>query len=151
MTRTHLTKAIGSLALAATLLLAGGCSGGDTEQEAAQPAAEAAPAVEAPVAAPTGAINAELASSGESLFQTKACLGCHTVGGGRLAGPDLQGVTERREFDWFVAMVTNPDSMLRDDAAARDLLAEYMTPMTNMGVTAQEATALYEYLRRESQ
>ncbi len=48
-------------------------------------------------------------------------------------------------------MVTKPDSMLRDDDAAKGLLAEYGTPMLPLGVTQEEAVALFEYLRRESQ
>ncbi len=103
------------------------------------------------MATPTGEINAELARRGESLFESKGCIGCHTVGGGRLTGPDLQGVTERRSLDWFVAIVINPDSMLREDPAARELFAEYMTPMLSLGATHDEAGALFEYLRRESQ
>ena len=100
---------------------------------------------------PTKEINAEIARRGESLFQSKGCIGCHTVGGGRLTGPDLQEVTERRSLDWFVAMVINPDSMLGEDPAARELFAEYMTPMMDLGLSADEAASLYEYLRRESQ
>jgi mono/diheme cytochrome c family protein len=145
MTKAHI------LSLMAAVALAGACSGGDTEEPAAQPAAEAAPAAQAVVAEPTGEIDADLATQGESLFQTKACMGCHTVGGGRMAGPDLDGVTGRREFAWIVGMVTRPDSMLRDDDAAKALLAEYGTPMAPLGVTQAEAVALFEYLRRESQ
>jgi len=48
-------------------------------------------------------------------------------------------------------MITNPDSMLRVDPTARQLLAEIGTPMANMAVPKDEARALYEYLRRESQ
>ena len=98
-----------------------------------------------PVAgAPTGPL------PGEAIFQSH-CIGCHTFGEGRLTGPDLQGVVERREYGWIMAMVTNPDSMLREDATARQLFAEYMTPMVNMGVTRDEARALYEYLRSRSE
>jgi hypothetical protein len=57
-------------------------------------------------------------------------------------------VTERRQFDWVIAMIVRPDSMLQNDDAAKELLAEYMTPMVNMGVTSQEARAMYEYLRQ---
>ena len=103
------------------------------------------------MATPIGEINTEAARRGESLFQSKGCNGCHTVGGGRLTGPDLLGVTEQRSLDWFVAMVIDPDSMLREDPAARELFAEYMTPMLSLGVTVDEAGALFEYLRRESQ
>jgi len=64
-------------------------------------------------------------------------------------GPDLSEVTERREFGWILSMIQNPDSMIRADSLARQLFAEYMTPMANQGITAEEARALYEYLRRE--
>lgn len=114
-----------------------------------QPGPQTAPG--AVGAAPSGAVDVALAGRGEQLFQTKGCVGCHTVGGGRHTAPDLQGVTQRRSYDWIVAMVVNPDSMLKNDAAARQLLREYMTPMMNMGITMDEARALYEYLRQQSQ
>ncbi len=151
MTTTHITSVIRPCALMAALVLAGGCSGEESQPEAAQLPAEETPAPEAVVATPTGEINDEMARRGESLFQTIGCNGCHTVGGGRLTGPDLLGVTERRSLDWFVAMVIDPDSMLREDPAARELFTEYMTPMMDIGVNADEAVSLYEYLRRESQ
>jgi mono/diheme cytochrome c family protein len=135
----------------AALVLAGGCSGRKSQPEAAQLPAEETPVSEEVMATPTGEINDEMARRGESLYQTVGCNGCHTVGGGRLTGPDLLGVTERRSLDWFVAIVIDPDSMLREDPAARELFAEYMTPMMNLGVSADEAASLYEYLRREPQ
>jgi cytochrome c2 len=101
--------------------------------------------------APTGEIDAALASEGEGYFQSKGCVGCHAVGGGRMIGPDLQGVTERRGYEWTVAMIVRPDSMLQNDAQAQALLEEYGTPMVSMGVTREEAHAMYEYLRRQSQ
>jgi cytochrome c2 len=99
------------------------------------------------MAAPAGEIDAALAGQGEGYFTSKGCTGCHTMTEERLIGPGLQGVTERRPFEWVVAMVTNPDSMLANDEAAQALYAEYETPMVNMGVTQEEARALYEYLR----
>ena len=99
--------------------------------------------------APSGAIQSELANLGQELFQAKGCVACHTVGKGRLVGPDLAGVTERREYGWIVAMVTKPDSMLRHDTIAKQLLAEYYTPMTSQNVSAEDARAIYEFLRRE--
>jgi mono/diheme cytochrome c family protein len=134
------------------LVLAAGCGGeGAPADEAAmageQPAMEEA-AEPMSMEAPTGPVDAALASEGEGYFQSKGCVGCHTIGEGRLTGPDLQGVTERRQFDWVIAMIVRPDSMLQNDDAAKELLAEYMTPMVNMGVTSQEARAMYEYLRQ---
>jgi len=90
---------------------------------------------------------AELALRGEELFRGKGCNACHELGGGRLVGPDLADVTERREKDWIIAMIARPDSMLRNDSTARALLAEYYTPMQDVGVTPGQAEALYHYLR----
>lgn len=133
------------------LAMAAGCGGGEgaPAQTGGEEAGEAATVEMAmPMEAPTGAVNAELAGQGESLFQAKGCVGCHTVGGGRLTGPDLDGIAERREFGWVMAIVLRPDSMLQNDEVAKELLAEYMTPMVNMGVTQEEALAIYEYLRQ---
>ena len=123
-----------------------GSHGADTPAQGAQPAAQQAPTTPGP----SGPIDQPLAERGEALFQAKGCSGCHTVGGGRLTGPDLAGVTERRDFGWIVAMITKPDSMIKADSTARQLFAEYMTPMLNLGVTREEARAVYEYLRGEA-
>lgn len=111
---------------------------------AEQPASDGQPG---PPAAFSGSVDASLAARGQELFAAKGCIGCHTIGGGRLTGPDLQGVTDRRSYDWIVALITNPDSMLRADPVAKQLLGEYLTPMLNTNTTRDEARAIYEYLR----
>ncbi len=126
-----------------------GCTGnaemGNAQERSGDEGARSAVAAEAP---PSGPVNQEMVQRGAQLFQSKGCIGCHTIGKGRLTGPDLSGVTERRDYTWIMAMVINPDSMLKNDATARKLLAEYMTPMMNVGVTREEARAIYEYLRQ---
>ena len=116
---------------------------------------DAAPPPDAPGEPPTAAPPPAAASPtgtgdaarGAELYQAKGCPACHTVGGGRLVGPDLAGVTERRERDWIIGMIVRPDSMLREDETARALLAEYFTPMAPLGITDAEAVDLYAYLR----
>lgn len=144
------TRHSGLPLLLAAVVACSGNGGGEASPEAAQPAAAAQQVGAVPQEAPSGPIDEALAEQGEKLYQSKACIGCHTIGGGRHTGPDLQGVTDRREYGWFIAMVTNPDSMLKNDATARQLLQEYMTPMMNMGVTQSEARAIYEHIREES-
>ncbi len=119
------------------------------EQTGAGAAPAAAPAAPPGLAASTGPVDRALAEQGGKVFQSKGCIGCHTIGTGKLTGPDLQGVTDRRSYGWFVPWVMNPDSMLKVDPTARQLLAQYMTPMLGMGVTQDEARALWEYLRHQ--
>ena len=46
------------------------------------------------------------AQNGELLF--KQCAACHSIGGGRLVGPDLAGVLDRRTEDEIIRFVQNP-------------------------------------------
>ena len=94
-----------------------------------------------------GPIDAALATQGEQAFTAKGCNACHTIGEGRLVGPDLSEVTERRDYAFVVGIIVNPDSMLANDDTARALLARYLTPMANQAVTLEEARALFEYFR----
>ncbi|UCC71966.1 MAG: cytochrome c [Gemmatimonadota bacterium] len=92
-------------------------------------------------------VDAGLAAQGEALMQAKGCTACHTVGGGRLVGPDLAGVAERRSPEFIIGMIVNPDSMLANDATAKELLGQYFTPMANQGVTEADAWALLEFFK----
>lgn len=100
------------------------------------------------VAQEAGDLDPEL---GKRLFTEKGCVSCHTLGQGRLVGPDLQRVTKRRSDTWTVAMITSPDSMLRTDTTARALLQAYVTSMPDLNVRTFEARALVAYLRAQSE
>ncbi len=84
---------------------------------------------------------------GQALFQEK-CASCHTIGAGKLVGPDLQGVTTRREQDWLARWIQAPDKMLAEgDPTATQLLQEFNNiPMPNLGLTDQQVEALIAYL-----
>ena len=137
---------IGFLSLAA-------CGTAETEEQPGPSAGDSAAVAETaglPVRAPQGPIDEQLASRGAQLFKERGCVACHTIGGGRLVGPDLVGVTDRREFEWFYHMVMHPDSMIQNDPEARRLFAEYATPMTNMNVAQDDVVPLWEHIRLES-
>lgn len=135
------------VALTGVFACGGEAREGESQRTGDAPAATAA--APAKLEAPAGPVDQALAERGEQVYQAKGCLGCHTLGGGRLTGPDLKGVTDRRAYDWFVPWVMNPDSMLKVDPIAKQLLGEYMTPMLGTGVTRDDARALWEYLRHE--
>lgn len=136
------------------LAFAFGCGGGESAEQAAtetpeQPAAEAAQPA-AMMEAPSGPIDQALADQGEQLFTSRGCVGCHQLDT-RMIGPALAGVTARRSYEWIRAMVLKPDSMVANDPDAKALYQEYGTPMVNMGATAEDVHAIYEYLRAHAE
>lgn len=102
----------------------------------------------AAVGQPTGAELTKLAEQGESVFNEK-CAGCHTIGAeDQPTGPSLAGITERRERQWLINFITNPDKMITaGDETAVALLAEYNNfKMPAMPLDPAKMEALLVYL-----
>ena len=88
-----------------------------------------------------------LADEGSRLFITK-CSMCHRIDA-KLLGPPLSGVTKKRTPEWILNMMLAPEKMIEQDKEAKKLFEEYQTPMTNLGLTEEEAISVLEYLRQE--
>jgi mono/diheme cytochrome c family protein len=87
-----------------------------------------------------------LAQSTEEIFTT-VCATCHTTTSDRLIGPGLQGLEDRRDREWLLSFIMEPDRMIADgDSIATRLLAEYAIPMPNIGTTRAQAVALLDYI-----
>ena len=99
--------------------------------------------------APLGATAASgrAAEDGQAVFDS-LCKGCHTIGGGKSVGPDLQGVADRRDADWVRAFILVPDKVIAaGDPIAKQLLGEYNNvPMPNLGVTEAQIGPLMALL-----
>jgi mono/diheme cytochrome c family protein len=92
-------------------------------------------------------VDSELGEAGRALFARK-CIGCHTVGRGRSAGPDLFGAAERRPVDWLKGFLKNTPEYLDTDPVAQGLLKQYNNQrMPDMRLTDQEVEALIHYLQ----
>ena len=91
--------------------------------------------------------NAADSDAGKQIFQEK-CVACHTVGGGPLVGPDLNGVTAKRPREWLAQWIAAPDAMLaKKDPVATELLSQWRNvPMPNQGLSASDVTAILAYL-----
>lgn len=104
-------------------------------------------------------------SMGENLFRTR-CAACHTIGNvtrtvaagdtietGKLLGPDLMGISERRSREWLVRWIKNPKQMLEDeDPIALALYAEYgEVMMPNFSLSDIEVEGLLDYMREETE
>jgi mono/diheme cytochrome c family protein len=85
---------------------------------------------------------------GQELFGEKGCTACHKVGGGKLVGPDLKGVTARRDETWIKRMILRPDVMIKEDEVAKKLFAQHLTPMPNQNVDpTRDLPPLLAYLK----
>jgi protein SCO1/2 len=87
---------------------------------------------------------------GQYLFTTR-CAACHTIGHGDRVGPDLLGVTSRRDHAWLMRFVMTPDKLLADgDPIAKALYARYQVNMPNLRMGQEDVAELIGYLKRQS-
>ena len=87
------------------------------------------------------------AEKGEEIFQGN-CAGCHTIGKGTLVGPDLSGVTLRREENWLIRQIKDPDGLVAEkDPTALKLLKDFNMPMVALGLSDTEIAAIISYLK----
>ena len=137
------------LALAAA---AAGCN--QSEASKAPASNDPRPAGPETIIAPTIAISTAQADidNGKAVFTKKGCPACHKLGGGKLVGPDLKGVTARRNPLWIERMILHPEIMLQQDQTAKDLLRQHLTPMANQNVNPDsELPAILAYLKANEQ
>jgi len=108
--------------------------------------ATAAGAAVAQVSAPPSVSGAE---DGRKIFETRGCNRCHTIGGGKLLGPDLKGVSSRRAEPWLRTWLADPASMIRASPDLANWPREYDgIVMPNQNLSAAEITALIIYLAK---
>lgn len=89
------------------------------------------------------------AQDGEALFKDN-CTACHKIGG-KLVGPDLVGVGERRTDDWIKSFITNSKALIESgDKDAKAIFEEYnKTEMTSFqgSFTDEELGSIVEYIK----
>lgn len=82
-------------------------------------------------------------------FFRQHCAACHTIGGGRLVGPDLKGVTKRKDRTWLVKFLQDPSAMIASgDPYATELKqqAHGIVMPTIPGMTPELANALLDLI-----
>ncbi len=86
-----------------------------------------------------------MAIKGKQDFESK-CLACHSIGQGKKLGPDLAGLTKRRNDAWITSWLLNPEKMLANDPDAKAMLKEYNNiPMPNQNLTNAEIQQYLKY------
>jgi len=87
---------------------------------------------------------------GQYLFTTR-CAACHTIGHGDGVGPDLLGVTGRRDRAWLARFIATPDQLLAEgDPIATKLFAQYkQVQMPNLRLGEADVALLLKYLEAQ--
>lgn len=88
------------------------------------------------------------ADSGRVLFE-QLCVACHSVGEGDRVGPDLAGVTQRRDEAWLERMIREPDVMIAEGDPAVTALVKRFNGiiMPRLGLDEAQTKALMGHLR----
>ena len=76
------------------------------------------------------------------------CKACHTIGGGKLVGPDLKGVTERRDEAWLIKFVQNSQALIQsgDETAIKVFEENSKIPMPSHSLTDDQVKGILKYI-----
>ena len=80
-------------------------------------------------------------------------MNCHTIGGGRLTGPDLKDVGKRKDAEWLINFMQNPKAVVDSgDAYAAKMLEESrgVVMPTLPGMTRYRAEQILKLIEEES-
>ena len=88
---------------------------------------------------------------GETIFK-KTCIACHTIGSGRLVGPDLKNVFNIRSEEWIIKFVKSSQSMIkRGDPDAVSIFNEYnKLVMLDQNLTDDQIKDVILYIKQRS-
>jgi len=92
-------------------------------------------------------LDVTMAASGETIQGVK-CAACHKLTEERLVGPGWKGVTTRRNPEWIMNFITNPDPMIEKDPEVRAQLELCLVRMPNQNLTDTEARDVLEFMRK---
>lgn len=86
---------------------------------------------------------------GATTFKS-TCQACHTIGGGRLVGPDLAGVNDRHDEAWIIAFVQHSQAVIASgDSAAVALAAQFPgAVMPDWPLSNDAVRAVLSYIRQ---
>lgn len=92
------------------------------------------------------------ADEGQKLFN-QYCAVCHTIGNGRLVGPDLRNISENRAEEWLIGFIQSSQSMIKSgDVDAINIFEEYNKMlMPDQPLDDNQSKQVLNYIRKVSQ
>ena len=79
------------------------------------------------------------------------CKACHTIGGGKLVGPDLKGIGERREEAWLIKFIQNSQQLIQsgDELAIQVFNDNLKIPMPAHNLTDEQVVGILAYIAND--
>lgn len=95
-----------------------------------------------------GIPSASAQNSGKQIFQ-QTCAACHSIGAGKLVGPDLAGVTDKRPEEWLLRFIKSSQALVKaGDPVAVALFAEFnKIPMPDQALTDDQVRTVLAYIK----
>lgn len=77
------------------------------------------------------------------------CTACHTIGKGKLIGPDLKGANDRHDEAWLISFIKSSQTMVKNgDPVAVKLFEEYnKIPMPDNNLTDDQIRRILSYIK----
>ena len=88
------------------------------------------------------------AQDGAQIFRTN-CGACHTVGKGKLVGPDLKGVQDRHSEAWILKWVHSSQTLVKagDKEAVKVFNENSMIPMPDQALSDNDIKTILAYIK----
>lgn len=88
------------------------------------------------------------AQDGEQLFKSN-CASCHTIGKGKLVGPDLKDVDTRYDATWLMSWIKSSQAMVKsgDKIAVQLFNDNNKIPMPDVALKDDEIKSILSYVK----
>ncbi len=94
-------------------------------------------------------VSSYLGQTAEAEKNFTQCKACHTIGGGRLVGPDLKGIPDKYPEAWLIKFIQNSQAMVKSgDKEAVKIFNEYnKIPMPSHNFTDAQVKDILLYIK----
>jgi mono/diheme cytochrome c family protein len=91
------------------------------------------------------------AQTGDNETFKSVCSSCHTIGKGRLVGPDLSGIYKIRTNEWLISFIRSSQKMVKSgDTAAVNIFNEFnKIPMPDNNLSDEQILGVIDFIKQK--